>query len=419
MQLSNFWQNIILVFKGALLAQLIPMIGYIIIALYVLPREFGIYAIWLGVTKMVSVISTLRLEVSLFNELDGSQRDRALVLIIYISLIVSIFLSALLAAVFFLNLFALDNFSFIFWILIIPCSIIFAIDNNLRDWTRADGRYEDLNKIRLSQAILTVSFQFVLIAYSATADSLIAGMLIGSFAGLLYAYKLKPIKFFINRNLQKDLVNYIFKHKRFVTFTFPADAISTLLAQLPLWIFAARFGLETSGQLALVLRTMKAPVALLGNSIQDVFVRQAMKDFEDQGNCTHIFQRSFLILTLGALLFLTFSLFFVEDLFVLFFGEIWTLAGKYAFYLSPLFALGFIASPLSILVFIVKRQDIDFLWHLCLLPLVLISLLLPNTDFQVIFLYVLVFSLMHIVYSLITYRLSLGGNLFDLSKLRQ
>ena len=58
MQLSNFGKNVVSVFRAAALAQLIPMIGYIVIAFYVLPKEFGVFAIWLGIVKMISIISS-------------------------------------------------------------------------------------------------------------------------------------------------------------------------------------------------------------------------------------------------------------------------------------------------------------------------------------------------------------------------
>ena len=213
-----------------------------------------------------------------------------------------------------------------------------------------------------------------------------------------------------------EIRNYIIKHKRFITYTFPADAISTFLAQMPLWVFGTRFGLDASGQLALALRTMKAPAALIGNSIQDVFIRQAMKDLENLGNCKDLFKRTFLFLFFGALAFFAISFFFVEELFVLFFGEVWSEAGHYAFYLTPLFAIGFISSPLSILILIIKRQDIDFIWHLILLPLVFVSFVLPYTDTDTLLSYVCVFSFMHVVYIFLTHRLSRDGYLFDFTK---
>ena len=416
MKFSTFGKNVVSVFRAAVLAQVIPMIGYIIIALFILPKEFGLFAIWLGIVQIISVISTLRLEISLFNEEDGVARDRSIILITYISLIVSLLMGFLLFIGYFLRPLSVENLSMVSWIFILPCAALFSIENNLRDWARADGRYDDLNKIRLAQAILVTSLQMVLILRSPTSDSLIIGQFIGCLLGLIYANHLKPLRFFFHKEIFQEIKSYIYKHKRFITYTFPADAISTFLAQLPLWVFGSRFGLEASGYLALALRTMKVPAALLGNSIQDVFIRQAMNDLNLYGNCMILFKRTFSFLFLGAVAFFAVSFLLIEELFILFFGEIWATAGLYAFYLSPLFAFGFISSPLSILTLIIKRQDIDFIWHLFLLPLVFLSFLIPSSDTHVLITYVCTFSFMHIIYTFLTYRLSLGGYVFDLHK---
>ena len=66
----SFWKSILYVFQGQVFAQLIPLISYVVIARLIDAKFFGLFAIWFGVAKILSIMSTLRLETSLVNEPD-------------------------------------------------------------------------------------------------------------------------------------------------------------------------------------------------------------------------------------------------------------------------------------------------------------------------------------------------------------
>jgi O-antigen/teichoic acid export membrane protein len=91
------------------------------------------------------------------------------------------------------------------------------------------------------------------------------------------------------------------------------------------------------------------------------------------------------------------------------FGEEWRQAGVFAAWLSPTFALGFVASPLSYLIFIVNRQGIDLMWQSGLLAIIFSALTFPSTLMSALWTYALGYSLMYVIYLFITYRLSLSG----------
>ena len=59
---QNFLKNVIKVFSGSSIAQLFPMAGYLIILKQFDAEQFGIYAVWLGIVSLISMLSTLKLE---------------------------------------------------------------------------------------------------------------------------------------------------------------------------------------------------------------------------------------------------------------------------------------------------------------------------------------------------------------------
>ena len=113
---------------------------------------------------------------------------------------------------------------------------------------------------------------------------------------------------------------------------------------------------------------------------------------------------------IGAILFVATTAGIGEEMFVLVFGEEWRQAGKYAVWLSPAFALGFTVSPLSCLIFIVNRQNVDLVWQIILLIVVLLALIVSADVRGALLAYSLGYSLMYLIYIVITYRLSLGGD---------
>jgi O-antigen/teichoic acid export membrane protein len=192
-------------------------------------------------------------------------------------------------------------------------------------------------------------------------------------------------------------------------YSLPADSVSSFVAQLPVLIVGGRFGLDVAGQLAMTLKMMAAPVGLLGRAVQDVFKRRAAIDFARLGNCAELYKKMFAVLLPGGILFIVITVGIGEELFVLVFGEEWRQAGEYAVWLSPNFALGFIVSPLSYIVYIVNRQYVDLMWQITLLMTILLALLTPDNTMGALLAYSCAYSLMYLAYIVITYRLSLGG----------
>ena len=406
--ISQFWQNILSVFNGQALSQLIPLLSYIIIARLIDAEIFGIFAVWLGVAKLYSVMITLRLELALVNEPDGYERDKSVVLVILTAILMSFLFIITTTVLYFYVPESLSTLPLLSWFLLGPFALLLACDVILQTWAAADGRYGDLNKIRLLQASLISILQLALVYLFQDVRWLMIGACLGSFLALFVSNLIWPLRGFFGTQVWTELKAFWLKRKRFPMYSLPADSASSLIAQLPVLIVGSRFGLDTAGQLALTLKIMSAPVGLLGRAIQDVFKRYAAIDFATLGNCEALYKKMFMVLLPGGVLFIAATVGIGEQMFVLVFGEEWRQAGQYAVWLSPALALGFVVSPLSYIVYIVNRQNVDLIWQITLLVTVLLALLTPVDVMEVLFAYTLGYSLMYVAYIVITYRLSLG-----------
>src|SRR3546814_14265914 len=74
---ATFWKNTASVLSGTLVAQAIPLVGTLIVARLFAPADFGVFAAWLAIVNVLSVVLTARFESSLAVVPDGPPRDIA------------------------------------------------------------------------------------------------------------------------------------------------------------------------------------------------------------------------------------------------------------------------------------------------------------------------------------------------------
>ena len=170
----------------------------------------------------------------------------------------------------------------------------------------------------------------------------------------------------------------------------------------------SRFGAEAAGCLALTLRVLAAPVGLLGSAVLDVFRRESAAAWRQHGQCREAFDRTFRVLAAGSTVAVLLLTAWAEPLFMLAFGERWKLAGTMALWLLPLFALRFVASPLSYLFYVAGKQHVDLVWQGLLLAVTLATLWAPADARAALIGYSAGYSAMYVVYLLMSFRYSRG-----------
>lgn len=158
----------------------------------------------------------------------------------------------------------------------------------------------------------------------------------------------------------------------------------------------------------MAIRVLGAPVGMLGNAVLDVFKRKASGSFRENGNCTADFLKVLRILAVLGVLFALAGAFLAQELFVLAYGETWRRAGEVATWLLPLFALRFVASPLSYVFYLAKGQSVDLLWQCALLTMTVVALVW-GADFEsAVTGYAIGYSALYVVYLYLAYRFSKG-----------
>jgi len=411
MNKGGFWKNVSSVFTGTAIAQLIPVIGSLIIARQYLPSEFGIFASWLGAAVVLAVVLTGRLETSFAVIEDGEPRRFAVISTLYTAILVAIFLSFLSVLWLVLGgpeLFSLNIDVPLYLVLsLIPVSLLLSISEIWQSWASADGKYKQLSLLRITQAFSIVAFQIGAGEFNPTSSSLAISHGLGVFASLIVAWIIMPLGNFPDK-LFKIVRDFWRAQYRFPKLSLPADLINAIAVQLPILVIATRFGADIAGTLALTLKVLGAPIGLLGRAVLDVFKRHAATGFRARGECRAEYIRTFKVLAPVSLVFSCIMFFISEYLFAIFYGEHWRLSGTIAVWMLPLFMMRFVASPLSYIVYIVGKQHIDLVWQVGLLLFTILSLNYFHTYSLSLQIYSIGYAALYMIYLMMSYRFSLG-----------
>lgn len=392
------------VLTGAGIAQLVPIISNIFLAIAIGASQFGYFSLWLGIVYLGAVLFTLRLENALFIAPQGQEREQSLIAVIKV-----VFISALGAAII-LGAFALvgpnmlPGLSTSLLSIFIPGAVLLALNSIAQAFVVSNGVYNQVNVFRVLQALTVALAQCFLVFQEPTAMSMALGFLFGQ--ALCLAYVVPKLRASITNNGSK-LSLYIFtrRHWRFPAFSLPADSLSSLGALLPVALIGSKYGAEAAGQIALTIRVLAAPVGLLGKAIQDVFKREAILERAEHGSCNRLYFTILLGLIPIIVAFVLTLTYFGPAGFVLFFGEEWRQAGDMSKTLAPIYAISLAASPLSYIVYLVDRQYVDLIWQSFLVVFVWLSLTQTTSLAQAVSAYAFVYSGMYFIYLLISYRL--------------
>ncbi|OUR61122.1 hypothetical protein A9Q74_10560 [Colwellia sp. 39_35_sub15_T18] len=200
---------------------------------------------------------------------------------------------------------------------------------------------------------------------------------------------------------------YFYKrYNKFPIYSLPGGTMNSISAQLPVIVVTAKFGAELGGGLALTMRTLGAPIGIIGKSVLDVFKKYAGDEYRQHGSCANIYLNTLFYLSFFASLFAIFLFFFSKTLFTTLFGEQWLKSGEIAIVLIPLFALRFVASPLSYLIYIVEKQHVAIIWQTALL-LMTLGIFYSTLPFELMIMFYSVgYSILYLVYIKITYDMS-------------
>ncbi|MFK7785035.1 MAG: lipopolysaccharide biosynthesis protein, partial [Crocinitomicaceae bacterium] len=129
-------------------------------------------------------------------------------------------------------------------------------------------------------------------------------------------------------------------------------------------------------------RMLRMPLMLAGLAISQVFFQRCSEKYNKGEDILPMVLKSVKLLTIISIIPFGVIMLFGDDLFALVFTEKWRAAGEYSQIMAPWFMLNFIASPVSFLPLILRKQRQFFLIAMGGAVCMLCSFWIPDTFFS-------------------------------------
>jgi lipopolysaccharide exporter len=150
------------------------------------------------------------------------------------------------------------------------------------------------------------------------------------------------------------------RYRKFPLFDTWAGLFNVLSINLAPPILALFFSNDVVGQYSRSLVLVQMPVTLIGSAVAPVFYQRATRE-KRIGNLSPFVSKVFVCLfTVGIFPFILLGI-AGHDLFVLFLGVKWGMAGTFSQFVSIWCFLVFVGSPISSLLFVFEKQEINLL----------------------------------------------------------
>lgn len=407
---GSFKLNVATMFSGTVVSQAIYLLFYPILTRIYSPINFGQYAIFMTFLSILTVLSTGQYELAIL--LSKKKINVKLIIygIIVLSFISSITITILLSLIFpILQKYNLINSFNLIYIIGISIFInsLYQIGFQLSIRFKNFKSISVINIINVSTSIL---FQFLLSKTPLKDIGLIIGYIVGTLVAVIFFY-IKNKKIFLIKNTKRFILNIkkqLSRYKRFPIFNLPATLVNLSANQAPN-ILLNSFGQNILGYFSLSQRVLGSPINLFSSSITHVFKERASSDYRKTGSCRDIFIKTFK--SLFFISFIPFILIYIlsPKIVPIIFGSEWKMAGIYIRALTIMYFFRFTVSPLTYVIIIAEKQNLNLILQSSLLISSVLSIgfgIINNNPLLSIKLFSISYSLMYIMFFTFSYKLS-------------
>jgi O-antigen/teichoic acid export membrane protein len=409
---SEFSKNVLTLMTGTTIAQAIPIaISPILTRIYT-PEDFGVFALFISIVSIFGSIANGKYELAVMLP----KKDEDAINIFALGFLINITLSLilLLIVIIFHNdiVELLNNKEISTWLYFIPISIfLIGCYNLLNYFNNRLKQYKDLAKSTIIKSVITAIIQIFFGFIKQGAMGLISGQIISQFfANTKLLKNIIKNKILLLKISKVKIIAVAKRYKDFLKYSVLASLTSILSSQLMNILISIYYNLNILGFYSLSQRLLGIPSSIIGNSIGQVFFKEAIIEKNNKGVTIKIFFTTIKKLTLISFLGFGILFFFVKDIFSIVFGKEWIIAGEYAQILIPFFAIRFIVSSISSLLIIWEKQKMTMYVDIVLLVLNIFLIIFIKNFKNYLITYSIVMSLNYLLFLIYFYNLSRGEN---------
>jgi O-antigen/teichoic acid export membrane protein len=416
---SEFSQNVLTLMTGTTIAQAIPIVISPILTHIYTPESFGVFAIYISIVSIISVIATGRYETAIMHPKKDEDAINILVLSIVISFFISL-ISLMLVFIFNTNITnILNNQEISAWLYLIPISVLLTgIYQSFNYWSNRKKKYRRLATNKVVQSTTTVTSNIAIGLNSSSASGLIIGQILGQSISVSILGKLiwKEDKSIFHYIKKKKIIFLAYKYIQYPKKSAVGAFFNAIANQAEILLLGIFYSSHFLGLFYFVSRFVNIPKQFLSSSIWQVFLSNTGHDIKDVFNAKYFKQKKIILYTTFPIIY---GIFIYPDLFVFIFNETWKEATKFILPLIIAMHINFIVASFSLFT-IINRPDAEMKFNIYLAFFKVFSILTSHFIWHDIFYTILSFS---IVQSIMFYILGswnynqLGKNYFFFTKL--
>ncbi|MFJ7970213.1 lipopolysaccharide biosynthesis protein [Psychrobacillus sp. NPDC096389] len=363
---NKFIKNVITIAKGTAIGQIILFAASPLLSRLYTPEEYGILATYTIFISTLSILSTLKLELSMQTEVDNTKAFFLIKIALYFNMLFSIILLLLfytfnetLCEVFQIS----QEYS---WFLYLIPFGVFALGLNKINSSLyiRNGEFNKLKDLFISNSIIMVLIQIGFGILKIIPSALIIG---DASARLVTNIK----AFYANVNFRKtgkinieSLKRVMVEKKDYMLFSTTSEFFYILVSQSIPFLIVLYFNPKLAGFYAFGMKIVNAPMVLIGKSISQVYISEIRTITDNLGKIEILFNKIVMKLFLVTCLPYVLLLIFGSGIFSFIFGSEWEYSGKLMSIMSILFLIEIVVYPLMVTLEILNKQKILLVWQL-------------------------------------------------------
>ncbi|NLA24145.1 MAG: oligosaccharide flippase family protein, partial [Bacteroidales bacterium] len=271
---SDFSKNFFILFKGTVIAQIIPMALTPILTRLYTPADFGVLELFVSVISILGAIANFRYELSIVLPDRKEDAWNIMGLGFLISIVFSLFILLIV------GLFAdeiallLNNSKMKFWLYLVPLAVLLqGFFNMLSYYNTREKLYKSISTASISRSGSRTLLQIIIGIFKKSP----AGLIIGQIAG--YAVSLIPLsrkinfKVFFKKITWKNMKAQAYRYRDFPKFTMPSTLANSTATNMTGILISALYSISSVGFYSLANRILGLPSALIGTSMANVYYK--------------------------------------------------------------------------------------------------------------------------------------------------
>lgn len=361
--LKKYFGDVCTLACGTLLAQLIVVAISPIVTRIYRPEQLGAYTIILTVVGVLGPIINGRYDLTIVTARDERDADILTVSAILISLVFSAAVGIVFLALYTPLQKIFGNMGW--WIFItIPLLVISGVTNTLTSYNNRHKQYKLIASVSIIRSSIQAAGQIVFGFLSFGTSGLLVSQVVSSICGLKRqaSFAFGNLKRFTT--IKKKEIGQVLKDNlNQPLYSTPALLLNTLSYSLINFFISSLYGIRELGFYSLAFRMLVLPVQLVSLNVAQVFFERASEESRVKGNCFNSFRDTSVLLAI--LTTPVFCLIFLvsEKVFGIIFGAEWARAGTFVALLTPMFAIRFVVTSLTLVLTVNGKQKVEFIWQ--------------------------------------------------------